>query len=177
MLKIAIIGPESTGKTLLAEKLATHFHTTWEPELAREYIERLNRDYTFDDVCQIAKQQIIIEKKYELNNTPHKIVFFDTDLIITKVWLEYKYGVCPDFITERLANRFIDFYLLCKPDIAWMPDPVREHGSGNERVFFYNWYKKEVEQLNIPYVEIEGLGQTRTKNALTSIKNIQQNKY
>lgn len=170
MLKIAIIGPESTGKTQLAEKLAAHFCTIWEPELARKYIESLDCEYTFDDVCEIAKLQIIIEKKYELNNSVHKIVFFDTDLIITKVWLEYKYGFCPNFIHQRLSKKFIDFYLLCKPDIAWMPDPVREHGDGNERDFFYNWYKKEIEKLNIPYVEIEGQGDVRMQNALFSIQ-------
>ncbi|VBB45617.1 NAD metabolism ATPase/kinase-like protein [uncultured Paludibacter sp.] len=168
MLKIAIIGPESTGKTELTERLAKHFHTVWEPELAREYVENLRRDYTFDDVCKIAKQQIEIEKRYDQNNYQHKIVFFDTDLIITKVWLEYKYKQVPDFVTERLKEKFIDFYLLLEPDIAWQPDPVREHG--NDRDYFFNWYKQEIENLNIPYSIINGLNEKRFQNALKAIK-------
>ena len=167
MLKIAVIGPESTGKTELTEKLAEHFYTVWEPELAREYVENLKRDYTFDDVCKIAKQQIEIEKRYEQNNYQHKIVFFDTDLIITKVWLEYKYKQVPDFVTERLKEKFIDFYLLLKPDIAWQPDPVREHG--NDRDYFFNWYKQEIENLKIPYSIINRLNEKRFQNALKAI--------
>ena len=171
MLKIAIIGPESTGKTVLAKDLSSHFNTVWEPELAREYVEALNRDYTYDDVCEIGRTQIIIEKKYQQNNIPHEIVFFDTDLIITKVWLEYKYGECPEFLSKRLSERFIDFYLLCKPDLDWQPDPVREHGSGDERDFFYQWYKREIETLHIPYAEIGGQDKERIKNALEAIYN------
>lgn len=167
MLKIAVIGPESTGKTALCEQLARHFNTVWEPELARSYVGNLNREYTFEDVCEIARRQIVIEKQYEQNNTAHKIVFFDTDLIITKVWLEYKYRQVPDFVTRRLSERFIDFYLLCKPDIDWEPDPVREHGD--DREFFYAWYKREIENLDIPYAEIEGLGEKRFRNALEAI--------
>lgn len=170
MLKIAVIGPESTGKTALTEQLARHFHASWEPELARAYVENLHREYTFEDVCEIARRQIAIEKQYEQNNQAHEIVFFDTDLIITKVWFEYKYKQVPDFVTRRLSERFFDFYLLCKPDIAWQPDPVREHGD--DREFFYAWYKREIEKLNIPYAEIEGLGRKRFESALKPINRI-----
>lgn len=168
MLKIALIGPESTGKTELADKLACHFHTVWEPELAREYIENLDRDYTLDDVCEIAQEQISIEKRYEQNNTTYKIVFFDTDLIITKVWLEYKYHTVPDFLQKRLNERFIDFYLLLEPDIEWKSDSVREHG-GDDRVYFFDWYKREIENLKIPYATINGLNEKRFQNALEAL--------
>ncbi|MGC3979306.1 MAG: ATP-binding protein [Paludibacteraceae bacterium] len=167
MLKIAIIGPESTGKTELTQALATHFDTVWEPELAREYVEQLNREYTFDDVCEIAKRQIENEKKYELNKQQDQIVFFDTDLIITKVWLAYKYKRIPEFVTNRLNDRFIDCYLLCEPDLAWEPDHVREHG--NDRDFFFDWYKREIENLQIPYHTINGAGELRLQNALNAL--------
>lgn len=169
MLKIAIIGPESTGKTELTAKLATHFRAVWEPELAREYIENLNREYTFEDVCEIARRQIIIENEHVKNNNARKIVFFDTDLIITKVWLQYKYHVTPDFIQKRLEEKHIDFYLLLEPDIAWKPDPVREHG--HDRDYFFDWYKREIEILKTPYVIINGLDEKRFQNATNEIKN------
>lgn len=168
MLKIALIGPESTGKTELAEKLARHFHTVWEPELAREYVENLDRDYTFDDVCEIARLQICIEKRYKQNNRRLKIVFFDTDLIITKVWFEYKYHTIPDFVQQRLNKKFIDFYLLLEPDLDWKPDSVREHG-GDDRTYFFDWYKREIENLKTPYAIINGLNEKRFQNALKAI--------
>ena len=37
MLRVALTGPESTGKTTLSRQLAEHYHTVWAPEYARQY--------------------------------------------------------------------------------------------------------------------------------------------
>jgi nicotinamide riboside kinase len=51
MLKrIAVTGPESTGKSLLTEQLARHYNTVWVPEFARSYLEKLGRPYDEDDI-------------------------------------------------------------------------------------------------------------------------------
>jgi len=163
MIKIAILGPESTGKTALAKSLAEHFEAPWVPEFAREYVENLSNPYTYDDVCNIALKQIEQEKIYE-NNITEKIVFFDTDLIITKVWFEYKYKSVPDFLTERLKHGFFDLYLLCAPDLPWEADSVREHGT--DREFFFEWYKAEIEQIGKPYVIVYGIGNQRIQHAI-----------
>ena len=168
MLKIAVIGPESTGKTELCKKLASHFNCSWERELARGYVENLGREYTFNDVEKIARLQIQQEKKYENFQTEDEFVFFDTDLIITKVWLEYKYNVIPEFVFERLSARFIDFYLLAEPDLPWEYDPVREHGD--DREYFFDWYEKEIQALGTPYAKISGVGEERLLNALREIE-------
>ncbi len=167
MYKVAITGPESTGKTALAENLAKHFQSVWVPEYARGYVERLGRPYTFEDVEHIAKQQIKEEKSFEKRKN-YPFVFFDTELIITKVWFEYLYKKVPKFLTQRLQTGFFDLYLLCKPDIPWEPDPVREHGEN--RGFFFDWYKKEIMLLNKPYVIIKGLGDERLNNAIQQIE-------
>jgi len=169
MIKIALTGPESTGKTELSRQLAEYFHAAWEPELAREYIEKLNREYTYEDVVKIARLQAEQEKKYENREDDQSFVFFDTDLIITKVWLEYKYQKVPEFVTERLSTRFFDLYLLCEPDLPWVADPVREHGD--DRAFFFEWYQREIEKLKTPYVKINGVGEERLRNALKAIEN------
>ena len=172
MLKIAVNGPESTGKTALCKELADYFHCNWEPELARSYIENLEREYTFEDVAEIAQLQIKQEKKYEnYSSAEDNCIFFDTDLIITKVWFEYKYGIVPDFLTDRLETRFFDFYLLCVPDLPWEYDPVREHGDNRD--FFLYWYEKEIIKLKTPYARIEGTGNKRLKNALKAIEKFQ----
>ena len=114
MLKVAVIGPESTGKTELCRKLAVHFHGEWVPELARDYVEQMEYHYTCGDVWRIARLQIEQEKKYERKTKPD-YVFFDTDLIVTKVWLAYKYDFVPDFVNERLASRFLIFTCFVSP--------------------------------------------------------------
>jgi NadR type nicotinamide-nucleotide adenylyltransferase len=168
MFKVAILGPESTGKSALAEALANHYNTAWAPEYAREYVEKLTVPYTFNDVCNIAHKQIEQEKYYNNPSFDNKnFVFFDTELIITKVWLEYKFNTVPHFITERIKEGYFDVYLLCAPDLAWIPDAVREHGT--DREFFFNWYKKEIEDTGKPYYIIEGFGKERTENAINAL--------
>ncbi len=168
MIKVAILGPESTGKSSLAKSLAEYFNTDWVPEYAREYIENLTEAYIYEDVCKIANKQIEQEKEYDTASSENdNYVFFDTELIITKVWFEYKFGRVPDFLNERLATGFFDYYLLCAPDLPWISDPVREHGD--DREFFFNWYKKEIERLNKPYSIINGIGSQRIANALEAL--------
>lgn len=167
-MRVAIIGPESTGKTQLARQLGGHFHSPWVAEYAREYVSRLDRPYTFDDVEAIARRQIEQESAYEHGGADSpRYVFFDTDLIITKVWFEYCYGFAPAFVAERLERRFFDLYLLCTPDLPWEEDPVREHGD--DRGFFFEWYLREVEALGTPYIIISGQGEERLRNAIEAV--------
>jgi len=166
MLKIAILGPESTGKTMLASKLADYFQSPWVPEYAREYVEKLTIPYTYEDVCNIARKQI----EQELLKSTAPYVFFDTELIITKVWFSYRFGLIPDFLTEHLRSGFFDLYLLCSPDLPWEPDPVREHGE--DREFFFNWYKEEIDKTGKPYFIITGTGDLRFQNALNGLMSL-----
>ncbi|MDR3654009.1 MAG: ATP-binding protein [Paludibacter sp.] len=172
MYKIAIIGPESTGKTELTRELAKYYKSLWVPEYAREYVEKLTGHYTFDDVCNIALTQIEEEKFYEKQSAIEKFVFFDTDLIITKVWFSYCFNRIPDIVTERMKTKFFDLYLLCAPDLPWQPDPVREHGE--DREYFFDWYKKEIEQTGIPYVIVNGIGNQRFLNAINAVQTFKQ---
>ena len=168
MYRIAVVGPESTGKSDLSKKLAKHYGSPWVEEYARSYVEQLTRHYTFDDVCAIARHQIECELVYE-KEQPEPFVFFDTDLIITKVWFDYCFQQVPDFVNERLKTGFFDLYLLCEPDLPWQADPVREHGD--DRDYFYDRYKSEIEQLGKPYVYIHGRGDVRLMNAVKQIDN------
>ncbi|MDR2825158.1 MAG: ATP-binding protein [Prevotellaceae bacterium] len=161
-------GPESTGKTSLASTLAAHFGGTWLPEYAREYVENLHREYTCRDVCHIAHRQIEEQNQMKKNNS--EIAFFDTDLIITKVWLLYKYKKMPLFIDKYLQKNPIDCYLLCFPDIEWQNEIVREHGTDAERLFFFDWYKREIEKTGKPFYIIKGQNAERLQNAINCVK-------
>lgn len=171
-MKVAIIGPESTGKTALAGQLAARFRAPWVPEYAREYVAALRRPYTRDDVEAIARRQVEQERKYEAWPAGRH-VFFDTDLVVTKVWFAYRYHSVPPFVEERLATRFFDLYLLCAPDLPWQYDPVREHGD--DRDFFFDWYRREVEALGTPCAVITGQGGERLRKAVEAIDNLVDN--
>ncbi len=158
MYRVGIIGPESTGKSTLASYLTQRYDGVLVPEYAREYMERLapTYAYSYEDVEHIARQQV--QQMQELFDASSEglvypcrrdVVFFDTELIITKVWFEHKYGKCPDFLQEALVRYPMDVYLLCYPDMPWQPDPVRENPGIRE--YLFEWYEREVQKLDIPY--------------------------
>ena len=148
MFKVGIIGPESTGKTTLARYLAKRYNGICVPEYARDYIEKLNRPYTMEDVEAIARHQI-----EQLQEIKDGLYFFDTELIITKVWFEHKYGSCPPWLEQAIQDYPMDVYLLTYPDIEWKPDPVRE--NPDIRLELFDRYESEIQKLDIPYYIIK----------------------
>jgi NadR type nicotinamide-nucleotide adenylyltransferase len=160
--KIAIIGSECTGKTTLAHQLADRFSTVWVPEYAREYIEQLDRKYTFDDVVKIAQhQEVQIHATYSGAN---KFVFFDTDLIITKVWFEIVFKQVPDWIEIAIKKSGFTSYILCDNSLPWNPDNVRENG-GEMRDTLFDKYKNNLDYFKLKYQVISGKGTERLENA------------
>ena len=109
MFKVGIIGPESTGKSSLGQYLATRYGTTYVPEYARDYVASLHRPYTYEDVCHIARKQIeqikeVGSGKWEASD----IIFFDTELIVTRVWFDYVYGTAPDWLLSAMQQYKMD---------------------------------------------------------------------
>ncbi len=148
MYKVGIIGPESTGKSTLAKELAEQFKGTYVPEYAREYVERKGRkELTYDEVCEIAREQIKSISKAGF-------YFFDTELIVTKVWFEYAFGKVPEWLTEAIKTYPMDLYLLTYPDIPWVPDPARYNGSQAMREELFDRYEEEVKATRVPYYVI-----------------------
>ena len=152
MFKVGIIGPESTGKSSLGQYLAKRYGATYVPEYARDYVASLHRPYTYDDVCHIARKQIeqikeVGSGKWEASD----IIFFDTELIVTRVWFDYVYGKAPDWLLSAMQQYKMDTYLLTYPDIPWIPDPTRENGSDEIRLQLFHHYEQEIQALDAPY--------------------------
>lgn len=162
--KIVITGAESTGKSTLAEKLSDHFNASWIPEFARQYVENLNHKYTYADVEAIALHQIKIEN--ELVNKP--VVFFDTWLIITKVWFDFVYGKHPAWLHQAILNSNIDLFLLCDIDMPWVEDPLRENGGENRKIL-HQIYINELKTYNFEYQIVSGLDQSRLQTAINFV--------
>lgn len=167
ILKVAITGPESTGKTELAKFLAQHFGCSYIPEYARTYVENLHRKYNYLDVVHIARKQVELEK--EFTERAEEYLFYDTELIITRVWFELVYGTCPAWIDTALRASKIDLYLLCATDLPWVPDPVRENG-GEIREKLYTLYETNIRNYGFPFRVIHGKARERWDCALMAIK-------
>ena len=158
MFKIIVTGPESSGKTFLCKALSQHFKINFSKECAREYLHSLKRNYTQNDLLKIAKQQLKAEKNKML---------LDTDLITIKIWSNYKYGNCNNWILEQIEKQKKEkrFYLLCQPDIKWEEDPLRESPKNRNELF--EIYKKELKILDHDYCIIKG--KNRTNKAISKI--------
>ena len=168
IIRIAIVGPESTGKTTLAGQLAKYYRTVFVPEYAREYIEHLQRPYSIDDIVAISKLQMELED--ELAIKANKLLICDTNLLVTKIWAEFKYGLCPQWIKENYQERQYDLHLLCKIDLPWEADPQREHPHLREELFAT--YKHELDKQDKPYHIISGLNEIRLQQATKAIEGI-----
>ncbi len=165
--KIAIVGPESTGKSALTQKLAGYFQCPHVPEVARDFLVRLGRPYRFEDVETIARLQIEAEEKAMRTNVP--LIFCDTNLLVIKIWMQHAWGHYPDWIQKKLETHTYDLTLLCDIDLPWEPDPLREHP--HLRQYFSDWYRRELENLMQPWHWVKGSGEERTKLAISIVKN------
>jgi len=183
--KIVIIGPESTGKSTLCEQLATYFHTKWCPEFAREYLLKKGKNYTFDDLLTIAQGQIALEEKtsaefanqnQESNSNLHSSftihhsqLFIDTDMYVMKVWCEFVFGKCHQWILDQIVLRKYDLYLLCNTDLPWVAEELREYPDLETREKLFHIYKDIMINQQTDWVEIKGTNEQRLKMAIDAV--------
>jgi NadR type nicotinamide-nucleotide adenylyltransferase len=181
--KIVVVGPESTGKSTLCRQLASHYHSMWCPEYAREYLLKNGTNYTYENLLDIAKGQIALEEKTtdelrdfliqnikgEENTTAKPYLFIDTDMYVMKVWCEFVFGKCHTWILDRIVERKYDLYLLCKPDLPWVKDELREYPDERTRIRLYHHYKELLTQQSVPWVEVSGVESARLTKAVEAI--------
>ena len=165
--RIAIIGPESTGKSELCQHLARMYQTEWVPEYARFYLDRIGRPYQKDDLLEIARGQLAWEDdKFSYSD---QYLFCDTNMIVLKVWSDHSYGETDGWILNELRNRVYDFYLLTNIDLVWLPDPQREHPK--LRQYFFDIYEKYLKDHNLPYGLVSGIEEDRVQCAIDHLAN------
>jgi NadR type nicotinamide-nucleotide adenylyltransferase len=166
--KVAVIGPECTGKSELSAFLAEQFKAEWVPEYARGFIDNLVRPYTESDLLTIAHGQLRIEEQFQ--RTANEVLICDTNLYVIKVWSNFKFGRCDAEILQRINEVHYDLYLLTYIDIPWETDPQREHPDQREQL--YSIYLAEMKNQPVPFVEIKGDKEQRRSAAVEAVKKI-----
>jgi NadR type nicotinamide-nucleotide adenylyltransferase len=171
--KIVVIGPESTGKSTLCKNLSEHYNTLWVPEFAREYLEKNGTEYAFEDLLTIAKGQIDLEEKIsnQVSSIGSPYLFIDTDMYVMKVWSEFVFNKCDNWILNRIAERKYGLYLLCDIDLDWIEDPLREYPDKNTREKLYHFYKDLMVNQATPWCNISGNYEERFKKAVAFIES------
>jgi NadR type nicotinamide-nucleotide adenylyltransferase len=169
MIKIALIGPESSGKTTLCQQMAAYFNGMWVAEYARDYLIQTAGYYDICDLDIMAQDQFDLWQEIPQNNA---ICFYDTEMINFKIWSLDKYDHTSKLILGLVDAQQFDLFLLCKPDIEWIQDPLREFSDLNKRKHLFEIYKNELIQMGQPFEIIEGNYAQRTESAKIFIGNL-----
>lgn len=170
IIKIAVVGPESTGKSTLCELLAQHYNTVYVPEYAREYFTKnMNIDhFSLSDLESVYIQQI--ENEQKAMQTANRFLFCDTTLITGKIWCLEDFNQVPGFISDNITKIKYDLYLLSNNDVAWEKDELRKGSHNRDYIFTRN--KEELELLNAHYRIIAGTDSDRLNGAIKHIEEL-----
>ncbi len=158
-----LTGPESSGKTTLTEALARHFDVPSVSEAARRYLK--SPHYNASDLLAIARAQGAAER-----TVTSTVTFADTDLQTIYIWWQEKYGPAPLSLTRAYARQTPRHYLLCAPDLAWAPDPLRENPLDRDRLF--DLYQADLDRRGLTYDTITGLADERFHRALKAVEAV-----
>ncbi len=164
--KIAIVGPESTGKSTLSKQLAEHFKVAWVPEYARYYCAALDRPCDLQDEVNMYLGQLALEDAI-VSVAKEDFVICDTTFLTVKIWSDAMFGETPKIVLEELNQRPYDFYLLLDIDLPWEHDPLRDFP--NQREHFMQIWHQELQALKANYVVVSGI-ENRLNNAIQAIE-------
>jgi hypothetical protein len=183
IIKVVVIGPESTGKSSLCEQLANHYNTEWVKEYAREYLLTNGTEYSYDNLLEIAKGQFALENaaielvenkttNISASNSTSQIILLDTNMYVLKVWCEFVFEKCHPWILNQIVENSYDLYLLCDVDLPWVKDELREYPDLEIREKLYHHYKDLLVNQSTPWVNISGNYQQRLENAINAIDSV-----
>lgn len=173
IIKIAVVGPESTGKSTMSAWLADHYDTVWVPEYAREYCAALTAPPAWQDEINMFYGQIELERSM-LPQARHGLIICDTTFITVKIWSDEMFGSSPKEVTDALALHKYDLYLLLDIDMPWQDDPLRDFPHLREH--FMDVWHKELTALNANYVVVSGLAEQRYQNAVAAVDGFLQSR-
>lgn len=177
-LRIAVYGPESTGKTQLAEKLAAHFKVPLVAEYAREFWDK-HGNITLGDIPGIAREQwrredeALLRPGYGGQAAP-KLIICDTEALTTMLWSDLLYGTCPDEVRRGVEERCKHYalYLLLDIDVPFVPDSQRCFPTQADREKCMRIWRVALERRGLPFVEIRGDWAAREAAAIGAVKEI-----
>ena len=186
IIKVVVLGPESTGKSSLCAQLADHYKTGWVKEYAREYLLTNGTEYNYENLLEIAQGQLALEhaavKLAEdrlLSNSDEtiatstpEIVLIDTDMNVLKVWCEFVFEKCHPWILNQIVANSYDLYLLCDIDLPWVKDDLREYPDLQTREKLYHHYKDLVINQSTPWINISGNYEARLETAIRAIDSV-----
>jgi amino acid adenylation domain-containing protein/thioester reductase-like protein len=167
-LKICLFGPESTGKSTLAKKLAGALGAPFVAEYAQAHIARRNGAIDLADIPKIAAGQTAAEAAAE--RAANGLLICDTDLLTTCIWSDRLFGECPQWIRDAAELQHYDLYLLMDVDTPWVADVHRY--LPRERASFLSACRDALASRGRPYVMLSGSWDEKFDAARAAIEGL-----
>lgn len=158
--KVLLVGGESTGKSTLTINLANYYNTNYLEEVGKNLSERsgtgmlmLPEDFT--DILLIHKLR---EREALLSS--NKVLFEDTDCLVTKFYIQFLDGKDKD-INENLAdviaelNKY-DLVIFLEPDVKFVQEGDRSSVIAADRKHFSNKIKELYKKRNYNIEVVSG---------------------
>lgn len=160
---VCLYGPESTGKSTLAKRLAERYHTEFVPEVAKEIIS--SNQFSPEDIVRIGRAQT--ERVLTLSKSANRVLFCDTDVITTGIYADVYLHSIPDELGHLEREIHYDLYFLFDIDVPWVADGLRDLGDQRHKMF--DRFRHELERRNIPYILVSGSYQERERTVVNVV--------
>ena len=169
--RIAVFGPESTGKTELARKLAAHFRAPLVEEYARERWDAQGV-LTLEDMLPVAREQW--RREDAAAGIGSGLIICDTDALTTMLWSDLLYGTSPEELRRGAEKRCRGYalYLLCDTDVPFTSDPQRCFPDPADREKCRRIWRGARERRHLPFVEIRGDWAAREHAAIAAVEAV-----
>jgi NadR type nicotinamide-nucleotide adenylyltransferase len=164
-IRVCVTGPESTGKTTLARRLAEWARVGWVPEASRLYAERRGAELHGSDVTPIAREHIALA-----DAAPDRLIVLDTDLLSTVIYARHYYGMVPGWILSAERERRADLYLLCDVDVPWLPDGIRDRPANRGEMF--GLFRQALARRGANVVLVQGDWERRWETAREAVQKL-----
>jgi NadR type nicotinamide-nucleotide adenylyltransferase len=176
VLRVAIVGAESTGTTTLARALAERYHTLWVPEYGREYSERLvaagarleDHRWATHEFITIARAQL--EREDQMARRCNTVLFCDTDALATGIWHERYVGTPSDDVRAIAASRSYALYVLTDCDIPFVQDGLRD--GEHVRAWMTARFREELTATGRRWIVVSGSHEDRMRSATQAIDDL-----
>lgn len=170
---VVVVGTESCGKSTLVRYLAKTFNTNYVEEYGRTYTDELgqcNDIMTEEDFYHIAYGHKMKEK--EARQQANKLLFIDTEAIVTQYYAKLYQGKCYPLLDEIIKRQNYDLWLFLESDVKWVNDGTRDFGEENIRKENNVALKNLLTKHNIPFHTISGNYQQRFETAHKKTKEL-----
>ncbi|MEO6855954.1 MAG: ATP-binding protein [Rhodoferax sp.] len=171
MIRIALLGAESTGKTQLAKAITANLRSQGHsvaaiPETLRLWCDQAGRTPRADEQWAIA-----LAHAARIAQAPTATYLVaDTTALMTAIYSDLLFGDRSLYAYALEQQRSFDLTLVMGLDLPWAADPLRD--GPHSRAPVDSALRAALARGNLPYQVVYGKDQTRTRNALHAIESI-----